>query len=62
MDESVVTVDAGETVARWTETLVLLSPQPETQHLSQEVGFQHDARGRLGRFTGGGVLSGGFSV
>lgn len=32
----------------------------ETQHLSQEVGFEHDARRRLGRFTG--VVPVGFSL
>lgn len=55
---------SGNTVALWAEKLVPFSLQPETQHLSQEVGFEHDARRRLGRFTGGGggVVPGGFSL
>lgn len=52
---------------KWSDTTKLwhhkyMDDGLETQRLSQEVGFEHDARRRLGRFTGGGVVPGGFSL
>lgn len=46
----------------WAGQLLPVCRQQQMQHFSQEVGLEHDARRRRGRFTGGGVVSARASV